>query len=313
MNFFYLERGMGASNCRLAFNMPTMPAGSILLGKDVLGDGVAHVDGDFSYKVQVSEYDQNTEQYGEWHDYVSPQDEQGAYIPLNVYEGSTTSWDPEKLVKQVVVTPNDHGQIGIKDGNVAVLNGFNAKDRFKIVEFDPRETAESEESKALDLLWIVYCNGTRVTSSDVFDIVYYDPVTGESKTIKGYGTDTLYVGSNDAIQFTNEVNEDNLFDLHIKKTGKDSSDSVISLSFDEREDPGGGDPVRVPYSGPYFYVSFDETEQEYVVISEDETTSGRIPLNETGDNAEIVIPDVQMDARANLMVEDLTTHKTVTY
>ena len=153
LNFFYLERGSGASNLRLAFNMPTRPAGSILLGKDVVNEGsVAHVDGDFSYKVQVSKFDDDTQTYGAFQDYVSPLDEQGNPLPVKVYEGTTTYYDPSKLVKEVVMTADSHGQIDIKDGTVAILNGFSVKDKFKIVEYDPRETAESQESRALDLL-----------------------------------------------------------------------------------------------------------------------------------------------------------------
>ncbi|MBS6677141.1 MAG: hypothetical protein KH330_05320 [Clostridiales bacterium] len=35
MNFFYLERGGGASNCKLDFNLPTLPAGSITVQKEI--------------------------------------------------------------------------------------------------------------------------------------------------------------------------------------------------------------------------------------------------------------------------------------
>ena len=34
-NFYYLERGKGASNCKIVFNMPTVPTGSISVSKDL--------------------------------------------------------------------------------------------------------------------------------------------------------------------------------------------------------------------------------------------------------------------------------------
>lgn len=40
-NFYYLERGAGGSNCRIEFNMPTMPESSLLIGKELTAVGNA--------------------------------------------------------------------------------------------------------------------------------------------------------------------------------------------------------------------------------------------------------------------------------
>lgn len=57
LKFFYLERGAGASNCKLSFNFPSVPDGSIDLAKRVDGDAPASAaDKDYEFKPYV-DYD----------------------------------------------------------------------------------------------------------------------------------------------------------------------------------------------------------------------------------------------------------------
>lgn len=52
MKFFYLERGAGASNCKIEFNMPVLPKDSITIGKAISNyDEGAYSDVDFEFEV----------------------------------------------------------------------------------------------------------------------------------------------------------------------------------------------------------------------------------------------------------------------
>ena len=55
LKFFYLERGAGGSNCKLKFNMPTIPSNSVAVTKRVTGDAPDNA----SYTMQFAAQDTN--------------------------------------------------------------------------------------------------------------------------------------------------------------------------------------------------------------------------------------------------------------
>lgn len=56
MKFFYLERGAGASNCKVRFNLPTIPKDSILIEKQIENyDAGAYSDVEFSYELYIND------------------------------------------------------------------------------------------------------------------------------------------------------------------------------------------------------------------------------------------------------------------
>ena len=53
-NFYYLERGGGAANCKIKFNIPAMNADDITISKDIENyDDGAYSDVEFSYELYV--------------------------------------------------------------------------------------------------------------------------------------------------------------------------------------------------------------------------------------------------------------------
>ena len=56
MKFFYLERGAGASNCEIQFNMPVMPKDSITIGKEISNyEQGAYSDVEFEFELYTGE------------------------------------------------------------------------------------------------------------------------------------------------------------------------------------------------------------------------------------------------------------------
>lgn len=58
LKFFYLERGGGAANCKIKFNMPRIPEGSVMVTKEVINDNEESVDysADIDFKFNIKSY-----------------------------------------------------------------------------------------------------------------------------------------------------------------------------------------------------------------------------------------------------------------
>ena len=64
MKFFYLERGAGASNCEIGFNMPVMPKDSITIGKEISNyEQGAYSDVEFEFELYQGSEGENKEKF----------------------------------------------------------------------------------------------------------------------------------------------------------------------------------------------------------------------------------------------------------
>lgn len=58
MDFFYLERGAGASNCHIKFNMPPIPQNTIIVGKQITDANASiYSDVEFSFTLEIKDGD----------------------------------------------------------------------------------------------------------------------------------------------------------------------------------------------------------------------------------------------------------------
>lgn len=146
ISFFYLERGAGGSNCKLRFNLPTVPSDVIDVGKAITDSNTD----DFSRAVFTMCVD------------VSDTKD-GAYAP---YIGSYDLYDSKsnKLLKEGLTTKDD-GTFTLRNGQFARLtggeNGFSATSYYKVYEltaenydkddyeFDLSETDMVDDSGAI--------------------------------------------------------------------------------------------------------------------------------------------------------------------
>ena len=104
LKFFYLERGAGGSNCKLKFNMPTIPSNSVAVTKRVTGDAPDNA----SYTMQFAAQDTNF-------DY--------SQITWNVSSG-----EPQSLGENNTFTVNA--------GQTVYVNGIPDNTQYQIHELD---------------------------------------------------------------------------------------------------------------------------------------------------------------------------------
>ncbi|MCF2621609.1 DUF7601 domain-containing protein [Collinsella tanakaei] len=109
IKFYYLERGDGGSNCRIRFNMPTVPDGTIEVGKQVTDTNTADfVNAEFTMKVETADSEN-----GSWSTYV------GEYKLFDL-DGNPI-YDENGV--QVTGQTNEDGTFTLKHDQVAQLTG----------------------------------------------------------------------------------------------------------------------------------------------------------------------------------------------
>lgn len=110
IKFFYLERGNSYSNCKLKFNLPTIPENSVMVTKEVTdenGDKVAYAD-NISYQFNITK--------------------QGSVVADTSYD----IWENNQKVG--TGTTDQDGNFTLKHGQSAVFGGFSANDRYVVKE-----------------------------------------------------------------------------------------------------------------------------------------------------------------------------------
>lgn len=111
INFFYLERGNNASNCKLKFNLPTIPEGSVMVTKQVTGEDNTAVD-----------YAQDVD----FQFVISKNNEAFANAPYEIRNANN----------QVIGTgtTDENGYFTLKHGQSAIFEGFIATDQYEVKE-----------------------------------------------------------------------------------------------------------------------------------------------------------------------------------
>ena len=218
--FFYLERGRGESNCKIRFNLQTIPAGTINFKKNLEYANVQYAeDLDFTFKTFI-DYD------GEGGNY-------------EVYKGHYYIYDITKPNVPIAGEIAENGIINLKHNQSAQLDDEAILDtsRFYIQEIGA--TSDKYE---------VSIDGVRV---DVVDkngnIVPSGSTSGEGFAAQ---TGDMLVSENPYIEFNNKVAADNQFNLKIEKKMADGQTSDDSYTIHVKL---GG----VPYSGKYFWYQND--------------------------------------------------------
>ena len=111
IKFFYLERGNNASNCKLTFNLPTIPENSVMVGKEVTGTSGESLDyaQDVNYQFQITKKE-------------------------NVV--ANTEYEIRNSNNEVIGsdTTDSEGKFTLKDGQFAIFKGFLATDTYEVKE-----------------------------------------------------------------------------------------------------------------------------------------------------------------------------------
>lgn len=214
LTMFYMERGAGASNLSMKFNLPIIPAGQLQIGKR-LGEFTSSNYGDvkFGFKLSVEDNDgilqpvtiANCQQY-------NPHTGE-----FNSTEGDGLEWDSTGTI--FYLQPDEY----------AIFNNISKDKKYQVTEVD----VKSEEFDSVEIV------GTSFVA------------TGNSGSNQGYNATSpeYVVGSRPLIVFENNVNISNKKTLKITKkiaNGLDSNDTfTVNVKLE------GKDGNLTPYNGEY--------------------------------------------------------------
>lgn len=246
IKIFYMERGAGASNCKMQFNLPTVPKDSVSITKEVtnVNEG-AYTDVDFDFKLYVqdenaNENDQNTiTKDGITYSLKTNQ-------PYALKEGTD-------IIKADQKTNEDTGIFTLKHGQTAYFEELATQGQKYIVQEVGVKQGEYDTFK-------VTANATDEAGVSVTE-------KNQDDGTKIVQTDPLTVGTNTIVKMQNKCDGQNLHTINITKQidGGQASDD----NFTAQVTIGGK-----PYTGAYKIVDEDGSE----VSSENSCENGEIQL-----------------------------------
>lgn len=278
IKIFYMERGAGASNCKMQFNLPTVPKDSVSITKEVtnVNEG-AYTDVDFDFKLYVetqkgekTKGKETIEKDGTT--YVLATDQ-----PYDLKEGT-------EIIKADQKTKENTGIFTLKHGQTAYFEELATQGQKYIVQ---------EVGVSQDQYDVIKVNGEAVDENG-------GSITGEGDN-RIIQTKPLTVGTNTIVKMQNHCDGEKLHTIDITKQidgGQASEDT-----FTAQVTIGGK-----PYTGAYTIVDKDDE----VVKTADECKDGEIELQ-----ASQTIRIEKIAAGTSFAVTekdyDTNTYKTPTY
>ncbi len=212
MRIFYMERGAGASNLHMRFNLASVKPGTVLLSKNLTGvDTTESVLAEFAYQIFYTLNDEDGE--------LILQDEQSANV---TYKDTTTAVDFRDTYTVGGITYNNvfvlkPGETAVIDFNDLIIAGSADDVKYRIVECGVNT----------DVYESVKANGTTLTGT---------PATlPDGSSVEGwedYGIDYAFSTDRNAVTYENKVNPDALRPLTIKKRLY-QEDGQTEITYDE--------------------------------------------------------------------------------
>ena len=185
IKFFYLERGNSASNCKLKFNLPTIPENSVMVTKELETEGgaAANYTEGITFDFNIQKEDDGNEEY-----------------EYEVYENN-------RIIK--TAKTENGGNFSLEPGQSAVFSGFLANEKYEVKEIGA-SLAEGYDIQLSDNIEITYEdeNGYPVDKDKVDGI--YAAATG-----------WIQVSERPSVTYTNKIKQTGT--LNIKKVMADGS------------------------------------------------------------------------------------------
>ena len=257
---WYMERGQGASNLKIKFNLPVIPDGEIQIGKElsVETDPVKYGDVEFGFELYVQKYTEN----GDGNPVVADPEAYEKVTPeLMKTHGYKAVYDK---TKQDIEIGND-GIFYLKPGERVNFSGIPDTIKYYVREVD----IKSDEYDHVDF------NGTPAIEEE-------DEDGGTIGSGKAYKTSEAAVNDRYAVIFTNSCSAQNMRTLSIKKEMQEGQKAENEYFTVEVKLEGSDGELQL-FSGGYALLNennqyIDETGN----IQDDEhrlqTTDGKIRL-----------------------------------
>ncbi|MBQ5317406.1 MAG: hypothetical protein J6I96_07610 [Oscillospiraceae bacterium] len=216
MRVFYMERGAGASNLHMRFNLASVTPGNVVVSKEISGEGAQYIDKDFvEYPFQIWYVEQN-EDGTEGEEKLLGNDNENIYVSYqnsNQQVRFVQSYRPpgfteEQAYKNIYfINPNKKAEIAFPDNTI----------KYKIVEC-------AVDPAVYDSVTI---NGNTPSIT----------TEGESHQLFSYSSELLSSEERPTINFDNSVKADVIRDLLITKKLVDEDENEVTdddTTFDFR-------------------------------------------------------------------------------
>ena len=212
MRMFYFERGAGASNLHMKFNLPVVPDGSIEVKKELSNtDKEKYANVLFKFKV----YAQKVKEDGTFED---------------SYEVLTTK---AKMADGTAVTFDDDGAFYLKPGQKATFSGLKDNQKYYVEEIG----VKSEEYDDIKI-------------NDVTYREYKENESEKGKEVRDIRTSKEVAENRRLVVFTNNCSAANKRELRITKAMQEGQMPDGTFSFEIYLTSTEG--KLVPYVGPYY-------------------------------------------------------------
>ena len=225
MDFFYLERGAGASNCHIKFNMPPIPDDTIIVGKQIT-DANASVYSDVEFSFMLETKAENATDY------------------TTVKGGEVKIYDSTGAYKETRPIGDD-GVFKLKHGERAYFEGYPVTTQYRVTELG----VSSEE---YDSVTITGVSVTQINSG------------GGSSEIPSYRTEDLTISETPMVVFRNKIAASNRKELHITKQISQNDGNAqyqVKVYFgDETTDENGE-----AYQGSYWIDEHEYTATDGII------------------------------------------------
>ena len=219
IQIFYMERGAGASNCKIKFNIQTIPKGQIQIKKQLNAetDPVKYGDVEFGFKLYVEDADENGQGKGTY--------TQVTNANLSTY-GAAFGYNEDETNS---LTMNEEGIFYLKPEQTAYFNNIPQNLKYYVQEVDVRSDEYDE----------VFINGIPYVEEEGREDGYFNYTSTEAT-----------VSNRHVVVFTNACSANNMRTLRIDKNmveGQTSQETFRILV--ELENSEG---TLSPYSGSYW-------------------------------------------------------------
>ena len=226
MNFYYLERGEGGSNCKIRFNLQTIPTGNFEIGKQITNTNTeAFYDAKFEMEVLIAPSDGTSE----------PKDEDYENYPIkyDLYQKGTNGNDDSLIRTDCTTTENS--QFTIQHNQYIRVKAYYANDKWV-------DTKMTDYYKVRELGASDYGNDYTFSMSDTNLIdnngaSVEDDVLGQSKGMQ--------ISQNTHVDVQNSFQKTDVYNLYIKKEMAAGSSSAATFSVQVLDSNGN------PYTGSY--------------------------------------------------------------
>ena len=286
IKFFYLERGNDQSNCKITFNLQTVPEGSVLVTKEVKAEDNTGINEDYlnslDFQFQIEKMNKSGNNEGE--------------LSSGILKGQDYTVFQDGKEVGSGTTDQETGLFTLKAGQTALFKGFLKTDQYQVKELG------------------AYLEGYQV-DIEIPGVEIGDPEGGESQEpAEGWNTGIVTVSEAPSVIFTNTASAVSTFEI-TKKLGGSTTDNQTVFKIEVKiqgevykgEYTIEGKEGKQSASEGYIQLKAGETAQitglpygtSFEVLEELEDDSYFPSYSINGDVYDQILPDLDLDEENN--------------